>query len=51
MLEFRPDGPTKSELKIETDLLSLKKNNPHSEALQWRYRKFREKLYLEILII
>ncbi|MGA2120930.1 MAG: HNH endonuclease [Methanoregula sp.] len=37
---YRPKGPTMNELKIETDSLAPKRNAPHIDALQWRYKEF-----------
>jgi putative restriction endonuclease len=41
---YRPRGPSMNELKIETDTLSPKRNAPHIEALQWRYKEFLKKI-------
>ncbi|MGB8219884.1 MAG: HNH endonuclease [Methanoregula sp.] len=37
---YRPTGPSKEDLKIEADTLVPKRNAPHIDALQWRYREF-----------
>lgn len=37
---YRPNGPSMNDLKIENECLSPKRNSPHIEALQWRYKEF-----------
>ena len=37
---YRQSGPSKTDLKIEMDYLSPKRNVPHEDALQWRYKEF-----------
>ena len=39
------NGPTMNHLKIETDRLSPKRNTPHLEALQWRYKEFQKEVH------
>jgi hypothetical protein len=41
---YRPTGPSKEDLKIETDILAPKRNEPHFKALQWRYNEFRKEI-------
>lgn len=41
---YRPNGPSMNELKIETDTLSPKRNMPHIEALQWRFKEFQKEI-------
>ncbi len=41
-IEYRSNGPSKDELKIESEFLSPKRNMPHIEALQWRYKEFQK---------
>ena len=41
-IEYRKNGPSKDELKIESEILSPKRNMPHIEALQWRYKEFQK---------
>lgn len=40
----RPKGHSLSELKIESEILSLKQHFPHDKVLGWRYKKFEESL-------
>jgi predicted restriction endonuclease len=42
---YHPNGPTMNELKIETDRLSPKRNVPHIEAIQWRYKEFQKGIH------
>jgi hypothetical protein len=37
---YRPSGPSKGNLKIETDILAPKRNSPHNDALKWRFKEF-----------
>jgi putative restriction endonuclease len=37
---YWPHGYSMTDLKIETDCISPKRNTPHLEALQWRYKEF-----------
>lgn len=37
---YRAKGPSMNELKIDTDTLAPKRNMPHNEALQWRFKEF-----------
>lgn len=41
---YRPSGPSKNDLKIESDTLVLKRNIPHKDALEWRYKEFLKKI-------
>lgn len=43
-IEYRPGGPTKNDLKIETDTLAPKRNHPHIDALAWRYKEFQKEI-------
>jgi len=42
---YHPNGPTMNDLKIETDQISPKRNVPHIEALQWRYKEFQKEIH------
>lgn len=39
-IEYRKNGPVKDKLKIESEFLSPKRNTPHIDALQWKYKEF-----------
>lgn len=41
---YPPNGPTKSALKIETDLLAPKRNLPDIVTLHWRFKEFQRRI-------